>query len=102
MGSMPDDRSAERRWIVLAEDGRYVTLGRASDPSEQEILDAEAALLRQGLPGGWLAVMQGNPYVGRTPSLMEVRRLGQPSGSWGAAAKACVDAIMQRRSDVAG
>jgi hypothetical protein len=96
-----EDRSAERRWIVLAEDGRFVTLGRASDPTEQEILDAEASLIRQGM-AGWLAVVQGNLYVGATPRLMEVRPLGQPSSSWDAAAKACVGGIMKRRSDVEG
>lgn len=97
-----DERSAERRWIVLAEDGRFVTLGRASDPSEQEILEAEAALLRQGLPGGWLAVMQGNPYVGAEPRLMEVRRLREPTISFDQAAGTCVAAIMRRREDVGG
>ena len=99
--SMSEDRSAERRWIVLSEDGRFVTLGRVSDPSEQEIRDAEVALVKQGL-AGWLAVMQGNPYVGHEPRLMEVHALGQPSMSWDAAAKACVQAIMKRRSDVGG
>lgn len=97
-----DERSAERRWIVLAEDGRFVTLGRASDPSEQEILDAEAALMRQGLAGGWLAVMQGNPYVGATPRLMELRRLGEPKIPFEEAVRSFVAAIVARRSDVGG
>lgn len=83
----------------MAEDGRYVTLGRASDPSETEILNAEQALVAQGL-AGWLAVMQGNPYVGTTPRLMEVRVLGKPKGSFDAAADACVAAILKRRRDV--
>ena len=91
-----DERSAERRWIVLAEDGRFVTLGRASDPSETEILDAEKALATQGL-SGWLAVMQGNPYVGARPQLMEVRRLGEPRIPFEQAAETCVTAILDRR-----
>ncbi|MBY0332284.1 MAG: hypothetical protein K2X49_16625 [Acetobacteraceae bacterium] len=95
------DRSSERRWIVLSEDGRFVTLGRASDPSEQEILDAEAALVRQGL-AGWLAVMQGNPYVGMTPRLMEVRVLGTPTSTFEKATEACVEAILRRRQEADG
>jgi hypothetical protein len=38
------ERSRERRWIVLGTDGCYVTLGRASDPSEEEVRQAEEAL----------------------------------------------------------
>jgi len=51
------ERSRERRWVVIAPDGRYVTLGRHSDPSELEVQDAENALRAQGL-NGWLAVME--------------------------------------------
>ena len=47
------DAPLERRWIVLGTDGRYVTLGRASDPSEEEIRRAETSLRAQGL-SGWL------------------------------------------------
>lgn len=86
---------------MVAEDGRYVTLGRASDPSEDEILGAEQSLVAQGL-SGWLAVMQGNPYVGATPRLMEVRVLGQPEGSFAAASDACVAAILERRREAGG
>jgi len=100
MGSA-ENRSAERRWIVLSEDGRFVTLGRASDPSEAEILDAERALIAQGL-AGWLAVMQGNPYVGAAPRLMEVRRLGEPTTIFGNVADACVAGIMRRRQEAEG
>jgi hypothetical protein len=89
----------ERRWIILGEDGRYVTLGRASDPTEREISDAEGALLAQGM-SGWLAVMQGNPYVGGTPRLMEVRVLGQPAVPFDTAAAACIEGILKRRSQI--
>lgn len=92
-------RGDERRWIVLGEDGRYVTLGRASDPTEQEISHTEDALLAQGL-AGWLAVMQGNPYVGAVPRLMEVRVLGKPTVPFDTAANACVAALLSRRSQV--
>jgi hypothetical protein len=41
----------------------------------------------QGL-AGWLAVMSGNPYSARTPTLLMVRPLAAPKGSFNAAAKA--------------
>jgi hypothetical protein len=67
----------ERRWIVLGEDGRHVTMGRNSDPSPEEIAQAEAGLAAQGL-AGWLAVMEGAYYQRRKPSLMMVRPLCNP------------------------
>ena len=45
----------ERRWIVLVLDGRYSTLGRHTDPTEEVILAAENGLCQAGL-SGWLAV----------------------------------------------
>ena len=93
------DRSRERRWIVLGIDGRFVTLGRASDPSEAEILAAEAALRDQGL-AGWLAAMEGNPYVGAVPRLMEVRPLADPAVSFDEASAACLRGIVARRAEL--
>jgi hypothetical protein len=93
------ERSAERRWIVVANDGRFVTLGRDSDPCEQEILKAEQDLVSQGL-AGWLAIMQGNPFVGAEPHIMMVRPLGNPSTTFEDAAHACVSNIMDRRSQI--
>jgi len=49
----------ERRWIILAQDGRHVTMGRAAPPSDAEIAAAAAALAAQGL-AGWLAMLDGN------------------------------------------
>jgi len=95
------DRSKERRWIVLGTDGRYVTLGRSSDPSAEEVRGAEEALRTQGL-AGWLAVMEGNPYVGAEPQLLEVRPLAGPAVSFAEAAAACVRAIAARRAELAG
>lgn len=95
------ERSQERRWVVVAPDGRYVTLGRHSDPSEQEILDAENALRAQGL-NGWLAIMEGNPWVGRAPGLLEVRALANPTTSFAEAAAACLEAILATRSETGG
>lgn len=69
--------SSDRRWVVLGTDGRYVTLGRATDPTESEIRRAEEALRAQG-SSGWLAIMSGSPYAQRTPDLMLVRPLAEP------------------------
>ncbi|MDU7523817.1 MAG: hypothetical protein E7K72_20975 [Roseomonas mucosa] len=94
------ERSRERRWIALGIDGRYVTLGRATDPSEEEVRGAEEALRAQGL-AGWLAVMEGNPYVSAAPRLLEVRRLAQPAVPFADAAAACIRLIVDRRTELA-
>jgi hypothetical protein len=95
------ERSRERRWVVLGTDGRYVTLGRASDPSEDEVRGAEETLRAQGL-AGWLAVMEGNPYVGAVPRLLEVRPLAEPAVPFTDAAAACVRSIIGHRAELAG
>lgn len=68
----------ETRWIVLGTDGRHVTMGRHTDPSPEEVEQAEHGLAAQGL-SGWLAVMKGGYYVRRKPSLMMVRPLANPA-----------------------
>ena len=74
--------TCERRWIIIADDGRHVTIGRLIDPTEEEIAAAAEALSRQGL-GGWLAVMEGDYYQPRLAvGLLEVRQLGFPKTSW--------------------
>ena len=94
------ERSRERRWIVLGTDGRYATLGRAFDPSEEEVRGAEEALRAQGL-AGWLALMEGNPHVGAIPRLVEVRPLASPTVPFAEAAAACARSIAARRSELA-
>jgi hypothetical protein len=76
------DSVGVRRWIVLGEDGRFVTLGRAADPDDAEIRRSEEALRAQGL-AGWLAVMSGSPYSRTVPSILMVRPLAGPKG-WSA------------------
>jgi len=56
-------QTRERRWALIAEDGRHAWLGRNSDPSEEELAQAAEGLARQGL-AGWLAVTEG-VYYGR-------------------------------------
>ncbi|KAA2213191.1 hypothetical protein [Teichococcus oryzae] len=72
------DRSRERRWLILSEDGRHVWLGRYSDPSEEEIASAEASLAAQSL-GGYVAVAEGDYWSRKARmTLLPVRPLGGP------------------------
>jgi hypothetical protein len=83
----------DRSWIVLAEDGRHVSLGRASDPDAAELASLTDGLTAQNL-GGWLAVMQGDYYGGRVaPSLLLVRALTPVSVDW----ESAVAAFQQKR-----
>ena len=77
----------ETRWIVLGEDGRHVSLGRA-EPSEAEIASASDALAAQGL-SGWLARMQGDYYSRRKVILEPLQRIGaEHDADWQAALSA--------------
>lgn len=80
---MDESHVRERRWVVVAEDGRFVTLGRHSDPIEAEIRVCGQQLCTQGL-GGWLAVMEGIYYGKAAITMMMVRELAPPisGGSW--------------------
>ena len=73
MGHQPN--VAERRWIILAQDGRHVTMGRAAPPSEGEVQAAAAALAAQGL-AGWLSTLDGNYRSRRRVALAPVQMLG--------------------------
>jgi hypothetical protein len=66
---------AERRWIILAQDGRHVTMARAAPPSEAEVEAAAAALAAKGL-AGWLATLDGNYWSRRRVALAPVQMLG--------------------------
>lgn len=81
------NRDRDRRWIILAEDGRFVTLGRAADPTEEEIAQAEVAMRAQGL-AGWLAVMEVNRYTSAHLNLLEVRLLAAPTRAFAEAVAA--------------
>lgn len=77
-----NSRTRERRWIVLGTDGRHVTLGRHSDPSEEEIVTAEHALAAQG-GAGWLAILEGDYWNRRSKlSMMMVKPLANPASSF--------------------
>ena len=70
----------ERRWVVVSEDGRYAPVSCSSEPTEDELREAENSLRNSGL-AGWLAIMEGTPY-GPAPGLLRVRSLADPSGRW--------------------
>ncbi len=83
--------SSERRWIILAQDGRHVTMGRAAPPSEAEVEAAATALAAQGL-AGWLATLDGNYWSRRRVTLASVQTLGDSATLDWSAAVAAFDA----------
>jgi hypothetical protein len=99
VNSKSEGFTAERRWIVLAPDGRYVTIGRHSDPSDQDISQIETDLSNRGL-SGWLAIMDGNPWDGRLPTLMMVKPIAQPSTAFTEAAERFIAGIAKSRSSL--
>lgn len=71
----------ERRWIILAEDGRHVTIGRDTDPTDEEVVRAGAGLQAQGL-AGWLAVLEGHYYQSQDAlTLLMVRVIAPGDGA---------------------
>ena len=86
--SSSKNRTRDRVWIVLASDGRHVLLGRHSDPTEEELQQAGAAIAAQGL-AGWLAVREGDYYRKQAKvMLLKVRSLTPTEGDWDAAVRA--------------
>jgi hypothetical protein len=81
--------AAERRWIILATDGRHVTLGRSAAPSEEEVARGAAGLAAAGL-AGWYVIMDGDYWArGAQLVLTPVCGLaGATDGDWPAAAAA--------------
>jgi hypothetical protein len=74
----PDFSPRERRWLLLVQDGSHSWLGRTSDPSEDEITAAGAALERAGV-GGYLAVSEGDYWSEGELSVLWVRDLAGAS-----------------------
>jgi hypothetical protein len=68
---------AETRYLIVAEDGRYVTLGRAYAPTPEEVEKCSEGLVKQGL-GGWYAIMRGDYWGRREPTLEAVQEVGMP------------------------
>jgi hypothetical protein len=66
------------RWTVLAEDGRYSSVGRHREPDAEDIARIEDGLRQAGV-GGWLAIMSHSAYVPGLPEVVEVRTFGSPN-----------------------
>jgi hypothetical protein len=64
------------RYIVISEDGRYVTLG-TSAPSVADVLRAGADLRGLGLRG-WIALASGSFHGRAKPRLSVVQPLNDP------------------------
>jgi hypothetical protein len=86
--------SGEKRWIILTPDGGHVSIGRHTDPTDDEI-EIVAGKLQQAGTGGWLAVMEGAYYGRRKVTLLMVREIVPTGGSW-AAAVAAFEGARQR------
>ncbi len=76
----------EQRWIILATDGRHVTLGRNAAPTEEEEARAASALAAIS-HAGWLVRLDGDYWARRTsPLLTPIRPLtGATDADWPAA-----------------
>ena len=59
----------ERRWIILAADGRHSTLGRHAPPYEEEVAKAASALAAVGL-AGWYVILDGDYWSRRKPVVL--------------------------------
>ncbi len=79
----------EQRWIILAADGRHVTLGRNAAPTEEEEARAASALTAIG-HAGWLVRIDGDYWSRRSrPVLTPIRGLaGATDADWPAATAA--------------
>ena len=76
----------ERRWIILATDGRHSTLGCHAPPDEEEVAKAASALAALGL-AGWYIILDGDYWSRRTPVVLTVVRplAGATDAGWPAA-----------------
>ncbi|WP_420105121.1 hypothetical protein [Herbaspirillum huttiense] len=69
---------------MVTGDGRHSTLGRHSDPSDEEISQAGQQLDGLGI-AGWLAVSEGEYYGRGSITLLKVRRITEKNGDWAVA-----------------
>lgn len=72
----------ETRTIILGDDGRHVTMGRHSEPTEAEVAAAGGALAAKGI-GGWLVRMEGDYYAKRGKlALVMIREIAKPRATF--------------------
>ena len=75
-GVRQEDGSSDRRWVLVTDGGAISTLGRAADPTENELARIEETLCANGV-GGWLAIQSHSFYRSPPPpTFVAVRRLG--------------------------
>ena len=85
-----------RRWLILVEDGRHVTVGRNTDPSENELIEMASILTKTG-QGGWLVVAEGDYYSPRCSiTLLMVRELAPTNACFDQAA--CAFQVTRRQA----
>jgi RecB family endonuclease NucS len=74
-------------WIVIAADGRHVTVGRSALPDADDLDRAAEALRALGIPCAWLARCAGDYYGRKRPVLHALRAIvGTPdAAAWEAA-----------------
>lgn len=78
----------EKRWLVITSDGRHVTLGRATDPTPEQLDQLAGQLRQQGL-AGWLTLTEGSYYRCGHLGVIMVRSLAElPGATWDAAREA--------------
>lgn len=91
----------ERRWAVIALDGRHSWLGRATDPTAEDIAAAEAQLSAQGT-SGWVAVVSGDYWSPDPLDVVVVRPLaGAQEAVWPQAWAAFLAARKGKLADLA-
>lgn len=71
----------ETRWMIVAADGRHVTLGRAAPPSDDEVMRCAGALVAQGIVGAWFVEMHGQYWDRRRVTLLPIRQI-VAGGDW--------------------
>lgn len=86
----------ERRYLLVAQDGRHTTLGRATEPDDETLDTAAEGLDSLGL-AGWYVLSEGRYYVPEDAiSLLPIRRLTSTEGDWDVAA----GEFVRRRAEV--
>ena len=85
----------DHRHLVVAADGRHTTLGRYTEPDDEELHTAAEGLDRLGM-AGWYVLSEGRYYMpDDTVSLRPIRRLTSKDGDW----KAAAAAFQRRRAE---
>lgn len=87
----------ERRWLVLARDGRHSWLGRNSDPTPEELGRMEGSLLSKA-EAAFLAISEGDYWNAEGNfTLFLVRPLaGAPAADWDIAREAFLSARAEK------